>query len=200
MCEPKRSRAYLAPAANHHASVSLCHVIAPKATNRQLRAGGVLSNLHSRLSFCPCLSAPLVHGDAQLPQLPLGDLDLAHELVVGLGDVVEGQDAPAEADEQVGAEGDEGPEGQDGHDLGLDDGGEGDQVEVEGEVGLFYYRISLALCATCGLVVVAVTVGMDVPSSRGGRWRWSAGRASSCSLLSGGLWKIFLVDRTGGLG
>lgn len=79
---------------------------------------------------------PLVHRDAQLPQLPLGDLDLAHELFVGLGDVVEGQDAPAEADEQVGAEGDEGPEGQDGHDLGLDDGGEGDQVEVEGEVGL----------------------------------------------------------------
>lgn len=55
---------------------------------------------------------------------------------MGLGDVVEGQDAPAEADEQVGAEGDEGPEGQDGHDLGLEDGGEGDQVEVEGEVGL----------------------------------------------------------------
>ncbi|KAL2279268.1 hypothetical protein FJTKL_13629 [Diaporthe vaccinii] len=83
------------------------------------------------------IGAPLIHGDAQLPQLPLGDLDLAHELVVRLGDVVEGQDAPAEADEQVGAEGDEGPEGQDGDDLGLDDGGEGDQVEVEGEVGLF---------------------------------------------------------------
>lgn len=81
------------------------------------------------LLFVP---TPLIHGDPQLPQLPLGDLDLAHELVVRLGDVVEGQDAPAEADEQVGAEGDEGPEGQDGDDLGLDDGGEGDQVEVEG--------------------------------------------------------------------
>lgn len=72
---------------------------------------------------------------------------------MGLGDVVEGQDAPAEADEQVGAEGDEGPEGQDGHDLGLDDGGEGDQVEVEGEVGLFSC-ISLDLWATGDLVVV----------------------------------------------
>lgn len=117
-----------------------------QATNKQLRAGGVLCHLHSRLPFCPCLSAPLIHGDAQLPQLPLGDLDLAHELVVGLGDVVEGQDAPAEADEQVGAEGDEGPEGQDGHDLGLDDGGEGDQVEVEGEVGLFLFTVLASSC------------------------------------------------------
>jgi hypothetical protein len=58
---------------------------------------------------------------------------------VSLGGVVEGHDAPAEADEQVGAEGDEGPEGQDGDDLGLDDGGQGDQVEVEGEVGLFVF-------------------------------------------------------------
>lgn len=55
-----------------------------------------------------------------------------------LGDIVEGQNAPAEANEQVGTEGDEGPEGQDGDDFGLDDGGEGDQVEVEGEVGLLF--------------------------------------------------------------
>lgn len=85
------------------------------------------------------MATPLIHCDAQLAQLHLCDLDLAHKLVVGLGYVVEGQDAPAEADEQVGAEGDEGPEGQDGDDLGLDDGGEGDQVEVEGEVGLFSF-------------------------------------------------------------
>lgn len=82
---------------------------------------------------------PLVHSDAQLPQLHLGHLDLAHQLLVRLGGVVEGQDAPAEADEQVGAEGDEGPEGQNGHDLGLDDGGEGDQVEVERQVDLFSF-------------------------------------------------------------
>lgn len=61
---------------------------------------------------------------------------------MGLGGVVEGHDAPAEADEQVGAEGDEGPEGQDRDDLGLDDGGEGDQVEVEGEVGLVVCFVS----------------------------------------------------------
>lgn len=54
-----------------------------------------------------------------------------------LGDVVEGQDAPAQADQEVCAEGDQGPEGQDGNDLGLDDGGEGDQSEVEGEVDLY---------------------------------------------------------------
>lgn len=106
-------------------------------------------------SIFASLPSPLVHGDAQLPQLPLGDLDLAHELVVGLGDVVEGQDAPAEADEQVGAEGDEGPEGQDGDDLGLDDGGEGDQVEVEGEVGLCLLPWSAIFVSVLALVVGA---------------------------------------------
>lgn len=114
-----------------------------------------------------------------------------------LGDVVEGQDAPAEADEKVGAEGDEGPEGQDGDDLGLDDGGEGDQVEVEGEVGLLaFVLVSLASnmfrlrpAGGCSWLIfgrAAVAVGRDVPSSRGGRWRWSAGRASSCSSMRSG--------------
>lgn len=52
----------------------------------------------------------LVHRDAQLSQLDLGRLDLAHQFVVGLGHVIEGQHAPAEADEEVRAEGNEGPE------------------------------------------------------------------------------------------
>lgn len=88
-----------------------------------------------------CLSLPnsfpdLFDRDAQLPQVRLGQLDLPHDLLVGLGNVVEGQYAPAQAGEEVCAEGDQGPEGQDGDDLGLDDGGEGNQMEVESEVDL----------------------------------------------------------------
>lgn len=82
-----------------------------------------------------------------------------------LRDVVEGQDAPAEADEQVGAEGDEGPEGQDGDDLGLDDGGEGDQVEVEGEVGLFS-----PWSATCVSALAWWSLLAHVWGCRGGVW------------------------------
>lgn len=52
----------------------------------------------------------LVHRDAELPQLDLGELDLAHDLGVRGGDVVEGEHAPAEAGEEVCPEGDEGPE------------------------------------------------------------------------------------------
>lgn len=153
---------------------------------------------------------PLIYRNAQLPQLDLGHLDLAHELFVGLGGVVEGQDAPAEADKQVGAEGDEGPEGQDGDDLGLNDGGEGDQVEVEGKVGLVVRFVSDISFGSCSIVHVAginrLVPGRlrrhrgDVPSSRGGRWRWSAGRASSCSGESGRLWKSLLVDSVADLG
>jgi hypothetical protein len=84
------------------------------------------------------LRCHLIYCDAQLPQLDLGNLDLAHKLLVRLGGVFKGHDAPAEAEEKVGAERDEGPEGQDGDDLGLDDSGEGDQVEIEGEVGLLF--------------------------------------------------------------
>lgn len=61
-----------------------------------------------------------------------------------LGDVVEGQDAPTEADEQVCAEGDDGPEGQDGDNLGLDDVGEGDQLEVERQVDLLLMNKSVS--------------------------------------------------------
>lgn len=56
----------------------------------------------------PCL----VHIHAQRSEVLLGQLDFAHQLLVCVGAVVEGQDAPAEADEQVGAERDEGPEGE----------------------------------------------------------------------------------------
>lgn len=78
----------------------------------------------------------LVDRDAQLPQLRLGQLDLPHDLLVRLGDVVERQDAPAQPDEEVCAEGDQRPYGQDGDDFGLDDGGERNQLEVECEVDL----------------------------------------------------------------
>lgn len=122
----------------HTPLISGCsHLLSHTANTRGRQSKSRAQQMLSPRCIIPLYPfSPLIHGDAQLPQLPLGDLYLAHELVVRLGDVVEGQDAPAEADEQVGAEGDEGPEGQDGDDLGLDDGGEGDQVEVEGEVGL----------------------------------------------------------------
>ena len=54
----------------------------------------------------------LVDVDALLPQVLLREVDLDHELLVRLGHVVEGQDAPAEGEEEVGAEGDEDPEGE----------------------------------------------------------------------------------------
>lgn len=52
----------------------------------------------------------LIHSDPHLSQVRLGEFDLAHEFLVRLGAVVEGEDAPAEAAEKVRAEGDEGPE------------------------------------------------------------------------------------------
>lgn len=50
--------------------------------------------------------------DAELSQIRLGHVDLAHEFLVRLGDIVEGQDAPAEPEQEKGAEGDESPEGE----------------------------------------------------------------------------------------
>lgn len=70
---------------------------------------------------------------------------------MGLGDVVERQDAPSQAGQEVCAEGDQGPEGQDGDDLGLDDGGEGDQLEVEGEVDLQDRAVGQLVRSTCWL-------------------------------------------------
>ena len=57
-------------------------------------------------------SALLVHINAKSPQVRLGQFDLLHELLVRLGHVVEGEDAPAEAEEEECAERNEGPEGK----------------------------------------------------------------------------------------
>jgi hypothetical protein len=76
----------------------------------------------------------LVHIDAQLPQVGLGHVDLGHELLVRLGNVVEGEDAPAKAEEEHGSKGNKGPEGEDRDDLFLDQSGERDQFEEQGEV------------------------------------------------------------------
>lgn len=54
----------------------------------------------------------LVDVDAPRPEVLLREVDLLHQLLVGLGHVVEGEDAPAEGEEEVGAEGDEDPEGE----------------------------------------------------------------------------------------
>ena len=51
----------------------------------------------------------LIHGNAQLPQLDFGRLDLPHQLLVRLGNVVESQDAPAEAEEEVCAQANDRP-------------------------------------------------------------------------------------------
>lgn len=87
----------------------------PSAYKHALYLGRRASDTACVQAFSPrstFLCPSLVHRDAQLPQLDLGGLDLAHELLMGGGDVVEGQHAPAEEDEEVGAEGDEGPEGK----------------------------------------------------------------------------------------
>lgn len=54
----------------------------------------------------------LVNVNAQPPQIRLGHINLLHQLLVRGGDVVEGEDAPAEAEEEHSAKGDEGPEGE----------------------------------------------------------------------------------------
>lgn len=102
-----------------------------------------------------------IHRNTQLAQLHFGRLDLAQQLLVRLGAVVEGHDAPAKLDEKVCAEGDEGPERQlldarrcmvsglfivcfakgegrayHGDDLRLDDGWQWDESEVQREVDL----------------------------------------------------------------
>lgn len=53
-----------------------------------------------------------VHVDTDAPEVRLGQVNLGHQLLVGLGHVVERHDVPAEAEEQVRTEGDEGPEGK----------------------------------------------------------------------------------------
>lgn len=53
---------------------------------------------------------------------------------MSIGDVVEGEDAQSEAEEEVCAEGDEGPEGKHGDNLLLHNGRERNELEEEGEV------------------------------------------------------------------
>lgn len=57
-------------------------------------------------------SRSLINTNALGPQVRLRKLNLFHQLLVRLGRVVEGEHAPAEAEEDPGAEGDEGPEGE----------------------------------------------------------------------------------------
>jgi hypothetical protein len=101
--------------------------------------------------------ASLVDIHAQLPQVGLGLVDLSHKLLVRFGNIVKGEDTPAETEEEESAEGDEGPEGKliherqyactvikrsirgatyDRDDLLLDESGQGDQFEVESKVDL----------------------------------------------------------------
>lgn len=54
----------------------------------------------------------LVDIDTELAQVNLGLVNLSHELLVRVGNVVEGQDAPAETEEGDSAERNEGPEGE----------------------------------------------------------------------------------------
>lgn len=107
----------------------------------------------------------LVDIDTELAQVHLGLVNLVHELLVRLGDVVESKDTEAETEEEEGTKGDEGPEGKlfarrwlvspfasvfvwargeaapgastyDGDDLLLDQSGERDKLKVESEVEL----------------------------------------------------------------
>lgn len=46
------------------------------------------------------------------PQLTLCNINFAHQLLVGVWDIVEGEHAVAQFEKEEGAEGDEGPEGE----------------------------------------------------------------------------------------
>lgn len=63
-------------------------------------------------SLASAAHAHLVDINAHLSQVQLGKLNLTHELLMSLGDVVEGEDTEAEAEEEDGAEGNEGPPGE----------------------------------------------------------------------------------------
>lgn len=67
-----------------------------------------LLHLDHRSSF----GRQLVDSDAELSQLDLGLLNLRRELLVRVGNVVEGEDAEAESEEEVCAKGHECPEGE----------------------------------------------------------------------------------------
>ena len=52
----------------------------------------------------PSQLALLVHGDALSPQLRLRLLDLCHQFLVRLGDIIEGEDTPSKLEKEVCAE------------------------------------------------------------------------------------------------
>jgi hypothetical protein len=60
----------------------------------------------------PNSSYYLVDIDSKLAQILLGQVNLPHKLLVRLGNVVEGQNAPAQTEEERRAEADESPEWQ----------------------------------------------------------------------------------------
>jgi len=79
-------------------------------------------------------ASQLVHVDTKLPQVDLGQRNLIHQLPVRRGDIIEGQEAPAEAEEEKCAKGNESPGGEDRDDLLLKEGWQRDQLKVESEV------------------------------------------------------------------
>lgn len=89
-----------------------------------------ISSLPSALEVYPGPASCLVNVDAQRFQFRLCQVDLEHELLVSVGNVVEGDEAKPETKQKNGAERNEGPEGEDRHDLFLDGGGQGDELEV----------------------------------------------------------------------
>lgn len=150
----------------------------------------------------PARPQPLVDIDALCPQIRLGHLDFLHQLGVCIGRVAECEHAPAETEEQPGAERDEGPKRElllrssvriragcdeggtrayHGDNVLLDHGREGDELEIEAEVQL------LSVCVrACARVVSAPSLRRgrpdDIRSSRGAQGRWFAVRASWCRL------------------
>jgi hypothetical protein len=98
----------------------------------------------------PRTSPDLVHRNAHPPQLGAREVDLAHELRVRRLCVVEREHAPAEAEEEQRTERDEDPKGEDRDDCSLDDGREGNQLEVEGQVELCDERRGVSMEHECG--------------------------------------------------
>lgn len=65
-----------------------------------------------RLFFFFSASYGLVDIDTELAKVDLGLVNLLHQLLVCIGNIVESKDAETEAEEEEGAKGDEGPEGK----------------------------------------------------------------------------------------
>lgn len=101
---PARRKTYTALAIPCQKRSSVC---LPMLSVRHISSHRSLSE-----SQCPLHHHSIIDLHPLQPQLALRNVDLAHQLRVGLGHVVEGQHAVAELEEQEGAEGNEGPEGE----------------------------------------------------------------------------------------